>query len=143
MMDTPKKKFRLEPGWAMTIAFPILLGAVLVSALQPRPVAEPAPTVTVTATPEATPTYDAETRFAEVVVQNGVEDRDVNRARGVALTICHLLEAGETPKRAVELATEGWGYGARPTAAVIGTSSVFCPAFDAVIAPLATLPAGA
>lgn len=132
-----RHRFRIDPSWGVTFAMLVLLGSAMWSVLSPPPIREvPAPTVTVTATPTPSPTYDAETRFAEVVERNGVEARDVNRARGVAFSICNYLDAGMTPTIAVEKASEGWGYGARETAVVVGMAHVFCPTHEAELAPL-------
>lgn len=116
----------------VAIAAMLLLVTIFTPAQRPAPEA----TVTVTATPTPSPTYDAETRFAEVVERNGVEARDVNRARGVAFSICNYLDAGMTPTVAVEKASDGWGYGVRETAVVVGMTHVFCPTYETELAPL-------
>lgn len=121
-------------GAVLVIVAVAVVAIVLAPATAPEP--EPTATVTVTATPSPAPTYDAETAFAEVVERNGVAARDVNRARGVALSICNYLDAGDTPSLAVDKAAEGWGYGARETAVVVGMAHVYCPIHERELAPL-------
>lgn len=116
-------------GWgAVAIVAAFLLGALIVNTIDATATHEPTvPTVTMTTEASPSPTYDVETRFATVVTQNGVADRDVNRARGVAQSMCVYLTAGDTIEQAKSAALVDWTYGPRPTAAVIGAAAFFCP----------------
>lgn len=116
-------------GWgAVVIVATVLVGylsAVALGAFSPE--APPAPTVTMTAQPPTEPTYGPEERFAAVVTQNGVAERDLNLARGAAQSMCVYLTAGDTIEQAKSAALQDWTYGPRPTAAVIGGAAFFCP----------------
>lgn len=125
---TTETRRRLDLDRAMLLLALLVLFAVpLWIALTPSPTHEPTPAVTVTTEPETAPTYSADDAFAAIVVQNGVADRDVNLARSVAQSMCVYLTAGDTIDQAKAAALDGWTYGPRPTAAVIGSAALFCP----------------
>lgn len=117
------------PAWYVLALSFVLVACtvVVVIVLSAQPTHEPTPAVTVTTEPETAPTYSADDAFAAIVVQNGVADRDVNLARSVAQSMCVYLTAGDTIDQAKAAALDGWTYGPRPTAAVIGSAALFCP----------------